>query len=153
MRAMNCPRIKYAKMRDILSQRKSSVMRSNVSGTTVVLLTSSFRTTAHSSRGLADTLMSLIGYQLAKMHSVDVIHGDLTTSNMMMRNARSREATRLSQKTGNRVDSLVASLDSMRLSDGTEKELVRLSLPFYTSPLFHSLTLFLHSCSSTLASH
>ncbi|KAG6811220.1 hypothetical protein H0H92_008481 [Tricholoma furcatifolium] len=32
-----------------------------------------------------ETLMSLIGIQLAKMHSADVIHGDLTTSNMMLR--------------------------------------------------------------------
>jgi hypothetical protein len=29
--------------------------------------------------------MHLIGIQLAKMHAADVIHGDLTTSNMMLR--------------------------------------------------------------------
>lgn len=103
-------------------------MKSSVSGaiTEKLLCASAF---IHTTLLHPGTLMSLIGYQLAKMHSVDVIHGDLTTSNMMMRSARPREATRLSQKTGTRVDSLVASLDSMRLSDGTEKELVRSTTP------------------------
>jgi fructosamine-3-kinase len=32
-----------------------------------------------------DTLMSLIGVEIAKMHQADIIHGDLTTSNMMLR--------------------------------------------------------------------
>ncbi|KAF5361437.1 hypothetical protein D9758_006166 [Tetrapyrgos nigripes] len=32
-----------------------------------------------------DQLMSLIGTEIAKMHLADVIHGDLTTSNMMLR--------------------------------------------------------------------
>ncbi|KAF8151535.1 kinase-like domain-containing protein [Crassisporium funariophilum] len=31
------------------------------------------------------TLMGLIGVELAKMHLADIIHGDLTTSNMMLR--------------------------------------------------------------------
>ncbi|CAO1636180.1 unnamed protein product [Sympodiomycopsis kandeliae] len=73
-----------------------------------------------------EKLMSLIGYQLAKMHSADVIHGDLTTSNMMMRNARPRETQRLTQQrsTQSMNDQLVHSLDSMHLHDGTEKELL-----------------------------
>jgi TP53 regulating kinase and related kinases len=29
--------------------------------------------------------MDLIGTEIAKMHQADVIHGDLTTSNMMLR--------------------------------------------------------------------
>jgi TP53 regulating kinase-like protein len=32
--------------------------------------------------------MALVGVQLAKMHQGDVIHGDLTTSNMMLRRNR-----------------------------------------------------------------
>ncbi|KAF5370501.1 hypothetical protein D9615_010332 [Tricholomella constricta] len=32
-----------------------------------------------------ETLMSLIGIEIAKMHAADIIHGDLTTSNMMLR--------------------------------------------------------------------
>jgi len=32
-----------------------------------------------------ESLMHLIGIELGKMHSADVIHGDLTTSNMMLR--------------------------------------------------------------------
>jgi len=32
-----------------------------------------------------ETLMSLIGIEIAKMHLADIIHGDLTTSNMMLR--------------------------------------------------------------------
>ena len=32
-----------------------------------------------------DTLMSMIGVEIAKMHLTDIIHGDLTTSNMMLR--------------------------------------------------------------------
>lgn len=34
---------------------------------------------------LLDDLMTLIGNEIAKMHRADVIHGDLTTSNMMLR--------------------------------------------------------------------
>lgn len=30
-------------------------------------------------------LMKEIGIMLAKMHSIDIIHGDLTTSNMILR--------------------------------------------------------------------
>lgn len=29
--------------------------------------------------------MSMIGYEIATMHLADVVHGDLTTSNMMVR--------------------------------------------------------------------
>ena len=29
--------------------------------------------------------MALIGAEIAKMHQADIIHGDLTTSNMMLR--------------------------------------------------------------------
>ncbi|KZS87703.1 hypothetical protein SISNIDRAFT_390396, partial [Sistotremastrum niveocremeum HHB9708] len=32
-----------------------------------------------------DILLSLIGTEIAKMHRADIIHGDLTTSNMMLR--------------------------------------------------------------------
>lgn len=33
----------------------------------------------------AETLMTMIGTEIAKMHMADIIHGDLTTSNMMLR--------------------------------------------------------------------
>jgi len=33
----------------------------------------------------AEDIMKLIGKELAKMHLVDIVHGDLTTSNMMLR--------------------------------------------------------------------
>lgn len=33
--------------------------------------------------------MALIGAEIAKMHQADVVHGDLTTSNMMLRLPRS----------------------------------------------------------------
>jgi TP53 regulating kinase-like protein len=33
----------------------------------------------------SDTLMVMVGAEIAKMHLADIIHGDLTTSNMMMR--------------------------------------------------------------------
>ncbi|KAJ6577089.1 kinase-like domain-containing protein [Mycena sp. CBHHK59/15] len=36
-----------------------------------------------------DVLMQLIGQEIAKMHLADVIHGDLTTSNMMLRHPSS----------------------------------------------------------------
>ncbi|KAJ7451104.1 kinase-like domain-containing protein [Mycena latifolia] len=36
-----------------------------------------------------DVLMQLIGQEIAKMHLADVIHGDLTTSNMMLRHPTS----------------------------------------------------------------
>jgi len=36
-----------------------------------------------------ETLMGLIGTEIAKMHTADIIHGDLTTSNMMLRHPSS----------------------------------------------------------------
>jgi len=39
-----------------------------------------------------DVLMRLIGQEIAKMHLADVIHGDLTTSNMMLRHPSSFES-------------------------------------------------------------
>ena len=35
--------------------------------------------------------MGLIGAEIAKMHKGDIIHGDLTTSNMMLRRLREGE--------------------------------------------------------------
>ncbi|KAI0067485.1 hypothetical protein BV25DRAFT_1819834 [Artomyces pyxidatus] len=40
-----------------------------------------------------DALMVLIGVEIAKMHLADVIHGDLTTSNMMLRLPSSSPST------------------------------------------------------------
>ncbi|KAH8829918.1 kinase-like domain-containing protein [Flagelloscypha sp. PMI_526] len=40
-----------------------------------------------------DALMGLIGSQLAKMHLADIIHGDLTTSNMMLRSSPTSSAS------------------------------------------------------------
>jgi len=40
-----------------------------------------------------DTLMSLIGIEIAKMHLADVVHGDLTTSNMMLRLPKPDQST------------------------------------------------------------
>ncbi|KAF8639059.1 hypothetical protein AX17_001755 [Amanita inopinata Kibby_2008] len=36
-----------------------------------------------------DMLMTMIGKELAKMHKADIVHGDLTTSNMMLRHPSS----------------------------------------------------------------
>lgn len=33
----------------------------------------------------ADAVMGMIGTEIAKMHLADIVHGDLTTSNMMLR--------------------------------------------------------------------
>jgi TP53 regulating kinase-like protein len=38
----------------------------------------------------ADEVMAMIGAQLAAMHAATIIHGDLTTSNMMVRPAPAR---------------------------------------------------------------
>ena len=43
---------------------------------------------------IKDVLMALIGTELAKMHKVDVIHGDLTTSNLLV---RSRKGSQVGQ--------------------------------------------------------
>uniref|UniRef100_A0A0W0FLL0 non-specific serine/threonine protein kinase n=1 Tax=Moniliophthora roreri TaxID=221103 RepID=A0A0W0FLL0_MONRR len=40
-----------------------------------------------------DQVMKLIGTEIAKMHQADVIHGDLTTSNMMLRHPSSYQAS------------------------------------------------------------
>ncbi|KAI0740144.1 hypothetical protein C8Q76DRAFT_608586 [Earliella scabrosa] len=42
-----------------------------------------------------DSLMELIGTEIAKMHQADIIHGDLTTSNMMLRHPSSRKGLQL----------------------------------------------------------
>ncbi|KAH9895978.1 hypothetical protein C8Q73DRAFT_773781 [Cubamyces lactineus] len=42
-----------------------------------------------------DALMSMIGTEIAKMHKADVIHGDLTTSNMMLRHPSSRKGLQM----------------------------------------------------------
>ncbi|CAE6494670.1 unnamed protein product [Rhizoctonia solani] len=38
-----------------------------------------------------ERMMTLIGEEIAKMHKSDIIHGDLTTSNMMLRGAQGKE--------------------------------------------------------------
>ncbi|OBZ73158.1 hypothetical protein A0H81_07091 [Grifola frondosa] len=43
----------------------------------------------------AEALMWSIGTEIAKMHLADIIHGDLTTSNMMLRHPSSRKGTQL----------------------------------------------------------
>jgi len=40
-----------------------------------------------------DQVMTLIGTEIAKMHLADVIHGDLTTSNMILRHPSSFQST------------------------------------------------------------
>ncbi|CDO68506.1 hypothetical protein BN946_scf184998.g3 [Trametes cinnabarina] len=42
-----------------------------------------------------DTVMEMIGTEIAKMHQADIIHGDLTTSNMMLRHPSSRKGLQL----------------------------------------------------------
>ena len=44
---------------------------------------------SHGALPLADEVMQMIGTEIAKMHLADVIHGDLTTSNMMLRHPSS----------------------------------------------------------------
>ncbi|PPQ84937.1 hypothetical protein CVT25_004450 [Psilocybe cyanescens] len=46
-----------------------------------------------------DALMRLIGIEIAKMHLADIIHGDLTTSNMMLRHPASFHSTKPDIKT------------------------------------------------------
>ncbi|KAI0641733.1 kinase-like domain-containing protein [Trametes meyenii] len=42
-----------------------------------------------------DSIMSMIGTEIAKMHQADIIHGDLTTSNMMLRHPSSPKGLQL----------------------------------------------------------
>ncbi|KAH9931744.1 kinase-like domain-containing protein [Amylocystis lapponica] len=42
-----------------------------------------------------DDVMQLIGTEIAKMHQADIIHGDLTTSNMMLRHPSSPKRVQL----------------------------------------------------------
>lgn len=42
-----------------------------------------------------DSLMEMVGVEIAKMHKADVIHGDLTTSNMMLRHPSSPKGLQL----------------------------------------------------------
>ncbi|CCM02900.1 uncharacterized protein FIBRA_05014 [Fibroporia radiculosa] len=43
----------------------------------------------------ADDVMSMIGAEIAKMHQADIIHGDLTTSNMLLRGPSSQKNLQL----------------------------------------------------------
>ncbi|KAA1074412.1 serine/threonine-protein kinase bud32 [Puccinia graminis f. sp. tritici] len=43
-------------------------------------------------------LLSDVGTQIAKLHSADIIHGDLTTSNMMLRASKSQGPSRSNQE-------------------------------------------------------
>ncbi|EJF60879.1 hypothetical protein DICSQDRAFT_137099 [Dichomitus squalens LYAD-421 SS1] len=43
----------------------------------------------------ADVVMEMIGTELAKMHQADIVHGDLTTSNMMLRHPASPKGLQL----------------------------------------------------------
>ena len=57
-----------------------------------------------------DEIMGLIGSEIAKMHKADIIHGDLTTSNMIIRHpfaAKGPSSTKL-------VRGLCADGDSLR---------------------------------------
>ncbi|KAH9850409.1 kinase-like domain-containing protein [Lenzites betulinus] len=42
-----------------------------------------------------DAVMELIGTEIAKMHQADIVHGDLTTSNMMLRHPSSPQGLQL----------------------------------------------------------
>ncbi|KAL0947969.1 hypothetical protein HGRIS_010595 [Hohenbuehelia grisea] len=42
-----------------------------------------------------DELMSLIGREIGKMHQADIVHGDLTTSNMMLHSSSQGQRPRL----------------------------------------------------------
>ena len=42
-----------------------------------------------------DVVMGMIGTEIAKMHKADIIHGDLTTSNMMLRHPSSPKGLQL----------------------------------------------------------
>lgn len=44
---------------------------------------------------LPDVVMQMIGTEIAKMHQADIIHGDLTTSNMMLRHPSSPRGLQL----------------------------------------------------------
>lgn len=75
--------------------------------------------------------MPLIGRQLANMHSADVIHGDLTTSNMMVRAVKRPSSAQ--------SPSLEASFDSLRLEGaGADKEVEVVLIDFGLS--FNSTT-------------
>ncbi|KIY48739.1 hypothetical protein FISHEDRAFT_65624 [Fistulina hepatica ATCC 64428] len=43
----------------------------------------------HGLSSTAEALMAMIGTEIARMHAADIIHGDLTTSNMMLRHVGS----------------------------------------------------------------
>lgn len=47
---------------------------------------------------ILEKLMVLIGAEIAKMHKGDIIHGDLTTSNMMLRRIQGEQEARLVSK-------------------------------------------------------
>lgn len=48
-----------------------------------------FKDTNFSHGAGAEALMTMVGTEIAKMHLADIIHGDLTTSNMMLRHPSS----------------------------------------------------------------
>lgn len=54
-----------------------------------------------------DVIMSSIGESIGAMHSIDVIHGDLTTSNMLLRRANDANASADASKKPTSLPSIV----------------------------------------------
>jgi hypothetical protein len=59
-----------------------------------------------------DALMEMVGAEIAKMHRADIIHGDLTTSNMMLRHPASISESRPSTQQLVRETNLVFNFES-----------------------------------------
>lgn len=70
------------------------------------------------------SLMSLVARQLARMHAADVIHGDLTTSNMMVRDSATTSRPASGQAT---VTTLAAQSSWSASASLSQKEVVRTS--------------------------
>jgi len=50
--------------------------------------------------GATETLMQLIGHELGRMHRADIIHGDLTTSNIIVRRTARTTTTSTTRDVG-----------------------------------------------------
>jgi hypothetical protein len=82
-----------------------------------------------------EQIMDMIGIEIAKMHKINVIHGDLTTSNMMVRR-------RLKEKKEDKDDLLPSTSGEQKLINHqcSPAEVVRFTTSFCNRPCSDQMT-------------
>ena len=80
--------------------------------------------------------MDMIGIEIAKMHKINIIHGDLTTSNMMVRRLEAQDEE-------NRKPLSTSGGEEVMVNQRPPAEVVRFSFPSSTQRLIDRMN---HLC-------